>query len=188
MKYHEVSNNFLNSDQHEDIQKMNTTINKISDTDKEFLEEVSKAAADFSNNPREVKRFVNSLRFYRFFVSVLDSSEIPTFEQIGRWITLSLKWPQLVRWIYSNPEFIFNENNSPADNINFIQMRLKKLENLATGDSKKWNDEFVKLLVLNPNAQTPTWVYDNTIREFFSRETRKYGDSLLSSKAGTGVY
>lgn len=178
---------FLDSNQQEDIKKMNEKINEMSDTDRQFLEQVADGAADFSNNPREVKRFVNSLRFYRFLMTVQNTEKNPTFEQVGRWIILSLRWPQLVRWIYSSPNIESKVNSSDKNNTNFIRDRLEKLEGLAK-DPAKWTSEFAKLLTLNSNGHAPVWVGDLSIREFFLRESEKFGGEPLSAKAGISVY
>jgi hypothetical protein len=83
------------------LDTMDKKIDTISDADEKFLTKVKDVASSFSNNPREIKRFINLLRFERFLMTeLLEDEKSPEFDQASRWIILSLKWPQLVRWLY----------------------------------------------------------------------------------------
>jgi len=59
---------------------------------------------------------------------------------------------------------------------------------LASLSLEKWSVGFGDLLTLNSNGQVPIWVGDQSIRDFFSRESKRFKDASLSSKAGIGVY
>jgi hypothetical protein len=91
----------LKPEQMKHIHVMRENIEDISDTDEEFLKQVSQALADFSFNPREIKRFINALRFQRFLMTSREKPKSDlSFDQVRRWTILSLKWPQVERWLY----------------------------------------------------------------------------------------
>ena len=78
-------------------------INALSDSD-EVHEQFRQFIQDFSNNPRDIKRFYNVLRFYRFLRETMQeydpsSERQPSLNQLRRWIILSLNWPGFVRWL-----------------------------------------------------------------------------------------
>lgn len=125
----------LESSQREKLNEMDNKIKNISDLDKIFLDQVSAAASEFSNNPREIKRFMNVLRFQRFLLSgIPEKDKPPSFPQMRRWIVLSLKWPQVVRWLYWSSDL-------PG-----IKERLQVLEANATTFSKL--EDWYKFLFL----------------------------------------
>jgi hypothetical protein len=83
-----------------ELQEIGKLMDEISERDEEFREQVSKAASYFSRNPRELKRFINLLRFQRFVMAALKIQDNSfAFDQVRRWIILCLKWPGLVRWL-----------------------------------------------------------------------------------------
>jgi hypothetical protein len=51
------------------LDTMDKKIDTISDADEKFLTKVKDVASNFSNNPREIKRFINLLRFERFLMT-----------------------------------------------------------------------------------------------------------------------
>jgi hypothetical protein len=103
------------------LDEINKKINAISDMDEVFLEKVKKNASKFSNNPREIKRYMNLLRFQRFLLDTLVKEEHGIrFDQPSRWILLSLKWPQVIRWLYW------------SSNQGDLEEKLKKLEEYAS--------------------------------------------------------
>jgi hypothetical protein len=81
----------LRPDQREHIQIMHENIERTSDTDEEFLKQISDALADFSYNPREIKRFINALRFQRFLMlSLEESDDTLSFDQdVGQFCHLN---------------------------------------------------------------------------------------------------
>ncbi|MFM0398192.1 KAP family P-loop NTPase fold protein [Paraburkholderia aspalathi] len=68
----------------------------------EFLELTKEAAAKtLSGNPRELKRFVNLLRFNYFLRNSRERQKLPVppAATLGRWTAFSLRWPDHVRWL-----------------------------------------------------------------------------------------
>ena len=82
-------------------------INDFSDEDPKMHDLILKYAPQFSSNPRDVKRFMNVFRFQYFILLARRTQRLsaPTDEQLAHWIVLSLKWPDLVRWLHSNPRY-----------------------------------------------------------------------------------
>ena len=61
---------------------------------------ISMAASEFfSDNPREVKRFINVFRFQYFLLLARRNGglNVPSEKQLTRWIILSMRWPELAR-------------------------------------------------------------------------------------------
>ncbi len=83
-------------------------IDLSSELDEETRGAVEDSALDFSMNPREIKRFVNMLRFQTFLLDAMlasnkpDKRDPPSPQQLRSWIRLSLKWPAVVRWLYES--------------------------------------------------------------------------------------
>jgi hypothetical protein len=161
------------------LDEMGKKIDTISDTDEKFLRYVRDVAYKFSNNPRGIKRFINLLRFERFLMAeILKDEKSPEFDQVSRWIVLSLKWPQLVRWLY------WNQNNHDVKN------GLEKLEECAktANDPNDWKNKMKSLLQVNSNGKTPSWLADENLMDFFKTEVTKYKKTPLSGGAGKGLY
>jgi hypothetical protein len=88
------------------LQKTDELIDNFSDKNPKVRDLISMAVKDFSsNNPREIKRFVNTFRFHYFLRAARESLglSIPSLEQFTFWIILSFKWPQLIRWLEWSP-------------------------------------------------------------------------------------
>jgi hypothetical protein len=88
----------------EDLTDLNKKIEKYSDEDPFIKKLILEAAPDFLGNPREIKRFMNVLRFQYFMLSAREAQglEIPSLEHVSRWIVLSLKWPTISKWVQGN--------------------------------------------------------------------------------------
>lgn len=158
----------------------------LSDSDLQFRSQVMASASQFSQNPREIKRFMNCLRFYRFLLSIQkDSAGTPSLEQVRRWIILLLKWPQVARWVcwgeYSNS----NNGNKPDGGS---RSRLLLLENAGKSSSQeKWN-QYLKDNLGIIEGKESLWFDDVGLRLFFTLENTAYNDSPLSKGAGAGIY
>jgi KAP family P-loop domain len=127
-------------------------------------EELSNAAYEFSNNPRDIKRFVNSLRFYPFLLQRFEqdccNQDLPDKDQIKRWTMLSLRWPSVVRWLYWNPGgTLLYELNSTKE-TDPVRARLKLLEREAHDSNEllEWQNAIKKLMCIdnstNPNMSS----------------------------------
>lgn len=156
------------------------------------IEKLSKAAYIFSNNPREVKRFLNLVTYYVNLHSEIKQishpiSNLPTYEQIRRWIILILKWPSLAQWLYwVQDPFSYS---IPSDILTSPAFRLRQLETLAeeSKDQKEWEAKVAFEFDFNSPKNIP-WITDNNVREFFRAEKKQKPGTKLSDGAGVGVY
>jgi hypothetical protein len=156
-------------------------INALSDSD-EVHEQFRQFIQDFSNNPRDIKRFFNVLRFYRFLRETMQeydpgSERQPSLNQLRRWIILSLNWPGFVRWLYSDKS---------------IESMREKLDILVTlarenKDLKSWQEKvlMVSHIVEQKNI---SWLSDQNLKDFFNLESTKYKDEPLSESLENGLY
>ncbi len=80
----------------------------FSDKDPEVIDALADQMAYLSDNPRTIKRAVNLYRFHRFTAFARQTSTqslaVATPAQIGRWIVVIVRWPQLVRWLQTQRE------------------------------------------------------------------------------------
>src|SRR6266487_6207767 len=156
------------------------------------IEKLSKVAYIFSNNPRDVKRFVNLVTYYVNLELEIKRtspplSHLPTYEQIRRWIILILKWPSLAQWLYwvQNP-FSYS---IPSDVLTSPAFRIRQLETLAaeSKDQKEWEAKVAIEFDFNDPKNIP-WITDSNVREFFRAEKKQQPGIRLSDGAGLGVY
>jgi hypothetical protein len=182
----------LEGDQQRFVRDMTDRIRRSTDKDREFLEQIEKATSDFSNNPRDIKRFVNVLRFQRFVwygIKELRPGKEPcSFDQLRRWIILSMKWPALVRWLYWSQEGL-NDEEDAGRRRNTTQERLEILENLGASstDQNDWQKNVER--ALNAKSDSVVWVGDDELRRFFKHEGElKEKSERLSAAAGKGIY
>ena len=81
--------------------EMDKKIDDYSDLDEGVRGLMRDTTSAFSNNPRDLKRFMNVFRFDYFLLLARQNRglNVPSNSQLARWITLTLKWPELARWI-----------------------------------------------------------------------------------------
>jgi hypothetical protein len=150
--------------------------------------------SEFSKNPRDIKRFMNVLRFQRFLrESVIAGAErlsspsqpIPSADQLTRWLILSLKWPGVIRWLYWSAGSYKNKDSSSQSIDNPISERLKKLERLSKEykDDNEWHLKVKTALQLD--ADTVPWANDKGLWDFL---TTTHPGLRLSSTAGNGLF
>ena len=64
---------------------------------------IRKIAVDSVGNPREMKRMVNLARFYLALRSARRQRDerwrAPDLDQYARWIAVTLRWPDMLRWL-----------------------------------------------------------------------------------------
>ena len=74
---------------------------RFRDEDPEIVGQLGRYAEFLGPAPRTIKRFANLYRFYRMvqWSRELQGLDTAPPSALGRWLTLMLRWPQLVRWI-----------------------------------------------------------------------------------------
>jgi hypothetical protein len=138
-----------------------------------------------------LKRFVNAFRFQYFLWWARRSrnfDEELTLEQLQRWVVLSMKWPEVVRWLRRSGgrerRIALDEKAATA-----VPSRLKLLEEMGskTADLKTWCQQAIDSLRLA--SETTAWLNDDDLRQFFCDECTKYpAGKRLSDGAGKGLW
>jgi hypothetical protein len=91
---------------------------------------------------------------------------------------LSMKWPQVVRWLYWNP------------NDTDVKLGLEKLEKSAEAANgfADWKKIIRSMLQLDEKDTAVTWADDEGLMNFFKLEVTTYKEAPLSAGAGKGLY
>lgn len=162
------------------IQRMDQNIRAFSDEEQKIKDFLVDCTADFSTNPRDIKRFVNVFRFYYFLRAAREAREepVPSLSQMGRWILLSLKWPEAVRY--------FGRAQVPT--YATPQRELDALERLARNCSSV--DEWRRgaATILGTDATDKSWFWSSEIMRFFQMESGRPESDRLSASYGKGLW
>ncbi len=83
----------------------------------EIQEQVKQYAAYLDPSPRSIKRFANLLRFHVSHQQLREVKGLDYADQgtLAIWLTLSLRWPQLVRWLQWTDERKFVHGYTETD-------------------------------------------------------------------------
>ena len=156
-----------------------------SDNNPDVQNQVAKAAADFSDNPREIKRFLNVLRFNEVTQEGRKELKLktPPDDVLRRWIILTMKWPQVSLWIQRG-SLITEYDRTSNNNTN---KQLEQLERTASKSPKEWNKMLMDMLRIQNKPDNVPWVKDENLKKFFERENKEKG-MKLSQAVGLGLY
>jgi hypothetical protein len=163
------------------IQEMNENIKEFSDQDKGIRDAISKHANRYFNNPRDTKRFVNLFRFYFFLRAARQArkQQIPTVDQLCRWIAFAPRWPEVARWLRGNP--------IPQDGSSTSTLRALEVIAGRRGAVADWQGGMDKAFGLKVE-QTP-WLGDEDLYEFLKRESVDFSEEdRLSSCSNKGLW
>jgi hypothetical protein len=162
------------------IAKMNMDIKEFTDDEEGIIRVIQSGIQNFSRNPRDVKRFINSFRFYYFLRSALlaRQAEAPSVDQLSRWILLSLRWPTIVRWLRST------ESDSKDPKNNGLAKLVKIVE--ESKDKASWEDGVAILIGLDEKDRT--LISDEQLFAFFKGEHELPEMERLSSSIGKGLW
>ena len=82
-------------------QDMSRNIKNFSKREDQIRNLIVTGGRKFSNNPRDVKRFVDVFRFFCFRRVAREARKepAPSLDQRSRWIVLPRRWPEVVRWL-----------------------------------------------------------------------------------------
>lgn len=147
-------------------------IASFKDENEDIRKQIIAAAAAFSHNPRELKRFINAFRFQYFLWWAQRARGIGqdlSLDQLQRWVVLSMKWPEVVRWIRRSGG---REKRTSATDQNLVQpSRLKQLETMGKDatDISVWYKKAQEIAHLDKD-KIP-WLNDDDLRQFFYDET-----------------
>jgi len=162
------------------LQDMSRNIKNFSDRDDGIRNLILTGGRQFSNNPREMKRFVNVFRFFYFLRAAREARKepVPSLQQMSRWIVLSLRWPELVRWLRRGNL----AKGSSSDPV------LGAFERLASesSDLAAWLNGADSSFGLR--AGEVPWLSDGNLFEFFRVESGFAAGQRLSDATGKGFW
>lgn len=148
--------------------------------------------AQFSvGNPREMKRMVNLARFYLTLRAVRSAKEPawrpPDADQYARWIALTLRWPDMLRWL----QWGTDEARWSSEELGLPLMvrRLRALEAHAERAETPtvWRERLKTGLSL-PSDSESNWSRDAKLFEFFIDEISCPPGERLSDAAARGFW
>ena len=131
---------------------------------------------------------VNCFRFYFFLWWWRKSrgQEVPTLDQLMRWLVLCLRWPEVVRWLRRSEgnDWLITSGSTLPTLVN----RLKTLEELSANcaDLPAWQAQALSRLRLT--LDKAAWLEDDDLLQFFSREARRSENDRLSNGLGKGLW
>lgn len=152
---------------------------------------IRKISAYSVGNPREMKRMVNLARFYLALRSARrlrdDGWRAPDLDQYARWIAVTLRWPDMLRWL----QWGADEAHWPPEQLGTELMvrRLRALEACAlTSDvPAKWRAALKSELNV-PVDSDSDWACDAKLFEFFKAESEILIGKRLSDAAGRAFW
>lgn len=128
----------------------------------EILGQLKIYARFLEDSPRGLKRFANLLRFYTAIqqLRIRDGAPYASTEALAKWLTISLRWPQFVRWLqWSREEYqlsVGSEKEQPD-----------KLDNAIYGMSPREKAAYLDQLIrqmprkIDPNDQQLRQIFEN---------------------------
>ncbi|MFT0172787.1 P-loop NTPase fold protein [Paraburkholderia mimosarum] len=180
-----------------DSTQFNEEVLSTTESVKEFRESrdvgalIRLAAKDISNNPREIKRMANLARLYlglRNSRRARDPSwRSPNLDQYARWIVVTLRWPDMLRWLlWGADEGIWSRD---AASLGLSERRLRFLQWEAAKVSSV--GEWVSALLAHLGAldtQSVGWVSDPGLFAFFKAEAGMPAEERLSAAIANGFW
>src|SRR5437773_66770 len=145
----------LSDGSNQDKSQAGSTIDRLDEAETEEVRKVMLAlSADFSTNPREIKRLLNMVRFCLLLRKHRQDKGggVPTLDQYQRWIFLSLRWPDMMRWLQWGSDQLLERGRSA--NIGIVSRRLSLLEAQASkaADLTTWRKEAAAALGLQEDG------------------------------------
>jgi len=139
----------------------------FTDEDLDVEQMIEAYAGDLGSSPRAIKRFVNLYRFYRFMQFTGQSEKLADVDSItlGRWIMLSIRWPQLIRCIQWDTEKDFLSGHSPAQRAALFEQQLLGVENIAA-----WRQ-----YLANQQLAAISWLADEQLFTFMHKTKGEEG-------------
>ena len=159
---------------------MDADISHFSDEERWISDLISRAVVKYSRNPRDIKRFINSFRFYYFLRSARSSrgEAVPSLEQMSRWILLSLRWPEIVRWLRS----------CDASARTALSAQFGQLEMIADKDLPLDAWALRAAAQMGLRGTPPEWLADEDLLQFLSAERGRPESERLSASVGKGLW
>jgi hypothetical protein len=176
--------------------KLDENIERFTDENPEIQNVLQAATAYFfdQGNPRELKRFVNAFRLHYFLWSVRSSRglEVPTLDQLLRWTIVTMRWPEVVRWLRRGGGSELQPTSAEqaqGSTLPTLTARLKLIEEISgsTTELAAWQEQAKKVLRLTP-TDAP-WLNDDDLLLFFHKEYAQQPEGVrLSDGIGKGLW
>jgi hypothetical protein len=168
-------------------------IASFDDRKSEVQAAINAGAVYFGENPRELKRFINSFRFnyYLWWARRAQGQSAPKLDQLVRWTVLSMKWPEVVRWMRRGRrgEYPVGTGDLPGRRSETRPLaRLGVLEDISkdAANLSTWHAEAETRLRLD--AKQTSWLRDDDLYRFFRDEGALPEEDRLSRAAGRGLW
>jgi hypothetical protein len=163
------------------IQQMDQNIKEFSDQGQQMKSVLASAAADFSTNPRDIKRFINVFRFYYFLRAAREArgDPVPSLSQLSRWILFSLRWPEAVRYL-GRAHLHPTSRSHPQLGV------IETLAEQCGGNEDTWRVQVAKALGMK--AEESSWFWSREIMRFFRQESELPDHERLSASYGKGLW
>ena len=162
---------------------------RLTDASGEIRAMLTKMAPGFSTNPREIKRLLNMARFYLLLRigRIASGKQVPDIEQYERWIMLTLRWPDMTRWLQWGDADVGLGGGEP-EKLGSVAGRLQRLEQQAeqSADFAAWNADIARRLGLL--ADEVSWLKDDNLFAFFKQEAAKEPKERISAGAQLGFF
>lgn len=137
-----------------------------------------------AGNPRELKRLANMARFYLQLRNARREKDNawtpPEPRQYARWIALTLRWPDMMRWLqWGADEQVWSEASS-----SLVVRRLVAFEDstLSADSRTAWVETVKGALNLSlGEADAGHWLHDPKLYEFFRAEGARPESERLSN-------
>lgn len=179
-------------------------IKSYSDNNPDIRYQILKILEEFSINPRELKRFINAYRYNFFIRSAINSQTKPkpdpnNYEprlgQFTRWLMLSMRWPDLARWLQHNyatrASSLKTSKNVTEDKLRRLMKLCSEIDSINNSDKtdkkSKSRGELVEE-ILGLKLEEAHWLQDKRLIEFFVKENElKQGERLVDA-CGKGFW
>lgn len=149
------------------------------------------AARDTSGNPREIKRLANLARLYLGLRNSRRTREpswhSPSINQYARWITVTLRWPDMLRWL----QWGADEGGWSAEEalleLSERRLRLLQQEAARAQSATEWTSALVAYLGVT-DPQPAGWVKDPRLYIFFKAEADMAAEEQLCAAIAGGFW
>lgn len=152
---------------------------------------IREAAKFTSGNPREIKRLANIARLYlglRNSARLRDPNWLsPSPGQYARWIVLTLKWPDMMRWLqWGADEGSWHQSEKSTD---LLLRRVLLLEYIASEAQtiQRWTENLVDHLSASGD-ESSGWVRDSDLYGFFKANAKLAPAERLSAAVARGFW
>jgi len=155
-----------------------------------------------AGTPREMKRMINVARFYLALraarIEVDPSWSPPSPAQYARWIVLTLRWPDMMRWLQWGADEAHWDEKHQAETLTCRRLKVLEAKRPKIKSAEEWRNAIEKELKTRPApkegepaADGPhwaTWAGDPKLFQFFQVEAALPKDERLSDASRQGFW